>query len=342
MPTDCDAANFPPCHLDRHSRYATTTTKRRLAGGKPSDQEDAHGREMHRVKIAPKGMGLNDFVAMQEGFFAAEGLDVEFDWKTFRGTQSSWKGSNYLERPQDQPYTKDKAEVIQGACVWGSDLQRLRRHGQIRGRGLRRSRPGRSSCGRIRRSASREDLKDVPIAVGMRAGSHFNVPYRLEKYLPLANIKTVNTGGFGARLKALLDGEVEAASLLPPQIAMAEQLGLRKIIEDTFHTLWWVPEGFAAGGRHRLSARARSRREGDGRRSRQISAAVEARGAGRIRELRTLGFLRNSAAASASSTRRIPRAEFDEVMDQVKRWGLDQYLKDSRPLTNLAAEGGGG
>ena len=79
----------------------------------------------------------------------------------------------------------------------------------------------------------------------MRAGSHFNVPYRLEKYLPLANIKTVNTGGFGARLKALLDGEVEAASLLPPQIAMAEQLGLRKIIEDRFHTLWWVPEGAA-------------------------------------------------------------------------------------------------
>ena len=86
-----------------------------------------------------------------------------------------------------------------------------------------------------------EDLKDVPVSVGMRAGSHFNVPYRLEKYLPLEHIKTVNTGGFGARLKALLDGEVEAASLLPPQIAMAEQLGLRKIIEDKFETLWWVP-----------------------------------------------------------------------------------------------------
>jgi len=24
----------------------------------------------------------------------------------------------------------------------------------------------------------------------------------------------------------------------------------------------------------------------------------------------------------------IRRSEFDEVMDQVKRWGLDQYLKD--------------
>ena len=77
---------------------------------------------------------------------------------------------------------------------------------------------------------------------GLRAGSHFNVPYRLEKYMPLANIKTVNTGGFGARLKALLDKEVEAASLLPPQIDMAKQLGLRMVIEDSFHTLWWVPE----------------------------------------------------------------------------------------------------
>ena len=32
--------------------------------------------ELRRVKIAPKGMGLNDFVAEKEGFFAAEGLDV--------------------------------------------------------------------------------------------------------------------------------------------------------------------------------------------------------------------------------------------------------------------------
>ena len=75
---------------------------------------------MKKVTVAPKGMGLNDFVAKEEGFFEAEGLDVTFDWKTFRGTQSSWKDMKYLERPQDQPYTKDKAEVIQGACMWGT------------------------------------------------------------------------------------------------------------------------------------------------------------------------------------------------------------------------------
>ena len=60
------------------------------------------------VKVAPKGMGLNDFVAHKEGFFAAEGLDVEFDWKTFRGTQSSWKGLEYFQRPQDRPYTEPR------------------------------------------------------------------------------------------------------------------------------------------------------------------------------------------------------------------------------------------
>jgi hypothetical protein len=34
----------------------------------------------------------------------------------------------------------------------------------------------------------------------------------------------------------------------------------------------------------------------------------------------------------------IPRAEFDEVMSQVKRWGLDQYLKE-RDFGNLVATG---
>jgi hypothetical protein len=58
---------------------------------------------LRHVTVAPKGTGLNDFVAQQEGYFAAEGLDVEFDWKTFRGTQSSWKGLAYFERPQDRP-----------------------------------------------------------------------------------------------------------------------------------------------------------------------------------------------------------------------------------------------
>src|SRR5678810_772328 len=197
---------------------------------------------MRKVRVAPKGMGLNDFVAQEEGFFAAEGIEVEWDIKTFRGTQSSWKGSNYLQRPQDKPYTEPKdGSLIQCACLWGTISNAGAGMGRFVGDCY-----GVSPWGIFVRADSKirkpEDLADVEIAVGMRAGSHFNVPYRLEKYLPLEHIKVVNTGGFGARLKALLDGEVEAASLLPPQTDMARQLGLRPVLEDEFHTLWWVPE----------------------------------------------------------------------------------------------------
>jgi NitT/TauT family transport system substrate-binding protein len=279
-------------------------------------------------------MGLNDFVAKEEGFFAAEGLDVTFDWKTFRGTQSSWKGLNYLERPQDQPYTKDKTEVIQGACVWGSICNASAGMGKFVSEAY-----GDSPWAIFVRPDSKirepKDLKDVTISVGMRAGSHFNVPYRLEKYLPLANIKTVNTGGFGARLKALLDGEVEAASLLPPQIAMAEQLGLRKVIADTFHTLWWVPEGFnPEHTKAYLRALDRAEKAMDADLEKYLplwKLAIPA-------EFETYHKWDFSKFGRGERFvyKTIPHSEFDEVMDQVKRWNLDDFLKD-KSYEGLAA-----
>jgi len=286
---------------------------------------------LKRVRVAPKGMGLNDFVAMQEGFFTAEGLDVEFDWKIFRGTQSSWKGLEYFQRPQDRPYTEEKQDVVQGACLWGTICNASAGMGRVVTEGY-----GDSPWAIFVRPESKirkpEDVKDVPVSVGMRAGSHFNVPYRLEKYLPLEHIKTVNTGGFGARLKALLDGEVEAASLLPPQIAMAEQLGLRKIIEDRFKTLWWVPDNATpevVHGYMRALDRAERALEEDLAKYLPLwKLAVPA-------EFESFypwdfsKFGRGERFVKAM----LPREEFNEVFAQVERWGLDQYLKDRSPET---------
>jgi NitT/TauT family transport system substrate-binding protein len=302
-----------------------------IAQGPPARDTSADANEEEpvtdirtRVKIAPKGMGLNDFAAQHEGFFVAEGLDVDFDWKTFAGTQSSWKNLEYFQRPQDRPYTNDKQEVIQGACVWGSICNASAGMGRFVPDAYGVSpwaifvRPD----SRIRRP---EDLKDVPVAVGLRAGSHFNVPYRLEKYLPLANIKTVNTGGFGARLRALLDGEVEAASLLPPQIAMAEQLGLRKIIEDTFHTLWWVPESAPpeiVRAYLRVLDRAEKAMDADpGKYLFLWKLAVPAE----FETYHAWDFAK-FGRGERFVYQAIARAEFDETLEQVKRWGLDQHL----------------
>src|SRR5947207_4296865 len=281
---------------------------------------------LRAVTVAPKGMGLYDFVAQQEGFFSAQGLDVEFDWKTFRGTQSSWKGLDYFERPQDRPYTKDKTDVIQGACAWGSICNAAAGMGRFVPDAYGVSpwaifvRPD----SKIRRP---EDLKDVPVSVGMRAGSHFNVPFRLEKYLPLENIKTVNTGGFGARLRALLDGEVEAASLLPPQIDMARQLGLRPIIEDEFKTLWWVPET-APMDDVRAYLRGLDRAE----------KALQSN----LKKYLPLwekcvppefkdGYQWDYSKFTRGERfvyQPLPREDFDMTMEQVKRWKLDDYLKE--------------
>jgi NitT/TauT family transport system substrate-binding protein len=285
-----------------------------------------------KVAVAPKGMGLNDFVAMQEGFFADEGLEVEFDIKTFRGTQGSWKDLQYFQRPQDAPFAEGRS-VIQSACVWGSICNASA--------GMGKFVPdcyGISPWGIFVRADSRitkpQDLKDVPIAVGLRAGSHFNVPFRLEKYLPLENIKAANVGGFGARLTALLEGEVEAASLLPPQIDMAKQLGLRAIMEDTFHTLWWVPDDMPADVLARY-LRALDRAE--------QALQAELPKYLPLWRLSVPPEFQDRSWDFAKFTRGerfvyepIPKAEFDAVMQQVERWGLDQHLKE-REFGNLIA-----
>ena len=287
---------------------------------------------LRHVTVAPKGMGLNDFVAQEEGYFAAEGLDVAFDWKTFRGTQSSWKGLAYFERPQDRPYAEGR-DVIQGACAWGSICNASA--------GMGKFVPdchGVSPWAIFVRPDSKierpEDLKDVPIAVGMRAGSHFNVPYRLEKYLPLAHIKPVNVGGFGARLSALLAGEVEAASLLPPQIDMAKQLGLRIVIEDTFHTIWWVPDempGEVVAKYLRALDRAEDALNADLAKFLPLwKLSVPAEFQDRPWDFSRFG------RGERFVYQPVPRREFDEVLQQVERWGLDQHLKE-RQFEKLVA-----
>src|SRR6516165_1754305 len=181
----------------------------------------------------------------------------------------------------------------------GHDLQRQRRHGKDGARCLRRLALG--------------DLRAARLAhppAGRPQG-----------------IKVVNTGGFGARLKALLDGEVEAASLLPPQIAMAEQLGLRQIIADTFKTLWWVPDNFepdVVRGYLRALDRAEKAMDDDMEKYLPLWKLAVPTEFENFHPWDYSKFGRGERFCY----RTLPREEFDDTLAQVKRWGLDQYLKD--------------
>jgi hypothetical protein len=137
----------------------------------------------------------------------------------------------------------------------------------------------------------------------------------------------VNTGGFGARLKALLEGEVEAASLLPPQIDMAKQLGLREVIADRFHTLWWMPESAAPEiVRGYLDALQRAEEVLAADLPKylplwKLSVPAE------FETYHPWDFSKFSRGEKFVY-RPLPREEFDDTLAQVKRWGLDQFLKE--------------
>ncbi len=239
-----------------------------------------------QLKIAPTGMRLHEWIALERGYFQDQGIEPVIRWDVVRGIQSSWRDKQYRERPQDDPFLgKSEPLDVINHCAWA-------------------------------------------IAVGMRAGSHFNVPYRLEPYLPLERIKTVNVGGFGARLQALLDGEVDAASLLDPQISMADELGLRQIIRNTFKTLWVVPadaDTATLDAYFRVLERADADLESDPAACLPLwKYSIPAEFADRPWDFSRFDV------GERFFHRPLPREEFDQLLSEAERWGLADQMQSKR------------
>src|SRR5262249_15651629 len=106
------------------------------------------------------------------------------------------------------------------------------------------SRLGRSSCGPTRASAGRKTSRTCRSrsACAREATSTCRIGW--------GNICRSNTSRWGTRAvsgrgpKHVPTGGLEGGGWWRAQIGMAEQLGLRQIIADTFKTLWWVPDDF--------------------------------------------------------------------------------------------------
>ncbi len=277
-----------------------------------------------RLKISPTGMRLHEWIAMERGYFQEEGIEPEIVWEVVLGAIDRWKGETYLQRPQDQPFLSGE-ETVTNACAWGSVCNA--------GAGMGKFVPDAYGVARwaiyvrpdspIRRP---EELANVPIAVGLRAGSHFNVPYRLEAHLPLDQIQTVNVGGFGARLTALLEGRVEASSLLDPQISMADQLGLRCVIANTFKTLWWVDP---RQDRALLDRFFRVLARAEGELARDPASCLPLWHYSMPAEFKDHPWdYSRFEPGERFHYEPLPRAEFDAIVEQVERWGLDDFMAE--------------
>jgi hypothetical protein len=75
----------------------------------------------------------------------------------------------------------------------------------------------------------------VPISVGYQSGSHYSTIQALEQYLPPGQIElSFEEGMLFRRLELLLAGKSPAVALFNGPYYFAEQLGFRKIIDNTF------------------------------------------------------------------------------------------------------------
>jgi NitT/TauT family transport system substrate-binding protein len=189
------------------------------------------------INVVPHFSRLHEWIALEEGYFQDEGLEPHMLTDVMHSV-SRHHGDEYGQRPQDLPFVQEQ-EVANSACEWGTACNA--------GAGMGRVVPDLYSVGRYAIFAKPGseiqrlyELRDVPIGIGQMAGSHFTTLKTLGEVLPKEHIKTVHTGGPGQRLVALLEGEVEVANLLDPEIPIAQAKGLRKLAQGEFVITFWV------------------------------------------------------------------------------------------------------
>src|SRR5260370_14591057 len=165
-------------------------------------------------------------VAVEQGFFAEEGLDVAYHEDNPKGNEGRVKDfSHRWKGPQLQQGTLE----IYPVCEWGA-IERVEQLGRGKIIGLDATiRTGAIMVRRDSRVETLADLRNVPIAVTWHAGTFYAAVEAMEAAGVLfSEIKLEHAAD---RLGALLSGGIEAAALMEPLVSRAIEAGCRKIAE---------------------------------------------------------------------------------------------------------------
>jgi ABC-type nitrate/sulfonate/bicarbonate transport system substrate-binding protein len=165
-------------------------------------------------------------VAVEQGFFAAEGLTVEYHEDNPQGV--SGRVENFSERWKETQLQQGALEVYP-VCEWGA-IERVQTLGKGKIIGLDTTvRTGAIMVRKDSRIQSLSELRNVPIAVTWHAGTFYAAIEVLEAAgVPFDEIKLVHAND---RLDALLSGETEAAALMEPLVSRAATAGCRNIAD---------------------------------------------------------------------------------------------------------------
>ena len=165
-------------------------------------------------------------VALEQGFFAAEGLDVEYHEDNPKG--AAGRVEDFSKRWKEQQLRNGTLEVYP-VCEWGA-IERVQALGGGKIIGLDTTvRTGALMVRADSKIRSLADLRNVPIAVTWHAGTFYAAIEVLEAAgVPFSEITLVHAND---RLEALLSGTTEAAALMEPLVSRALAKGARKIAD---------------------------------------------------------------------------------------------------------------
>ena len=253
-------------------------------------------------------------VAVERGFFADEGLQVEYTEDNPKGVAG--RVEDFSQRWKESQL-KDGALEVYPVCEWGA-IERVQALGKGKIIGLDTTvRTGAIMVRKDSRVQSLAELRNVPIAVTWHAGTFYAAIEVMEAAgVPFAEIKLVHAND---RLDALLSGATEAAALMEPLVSRATEAGCRRIAE-----LRWrggivasddVDEETAAKLRRALNRAVAWLRENEDRSRAELLRDLKP-------ELRQSGLLPELTGVQSYQA-----AEFNEKVD----WMLDRGFLQEAP-----------
>jgi ABC-type nitrate/sulfonate/bicarbonate transport system substrate-binding protein len=165
-------------------------------------------------------------VAVEQGFFTAEGLDVVYHEDNPKGAEGRVK--DFAHRWKETQLQQGALEVYP-VCEWGA-IERVQQLGKGKIIGLDTTvRTGAIMVRKDSRVKTLADLRNVPIAVTWHAGTFYAAIEVMEAAgVAFDEIKLEHATD---RLDALLGGRNEAAALMEPLVSRAVEAGCRKIAD---------------------------------------------------------------------------------------------------------------
>lgn len=194
---------------------------------------------MARFRIQPH-VRLHEWIAEENGFFADEGLDYEFEQGGLAGGSLTTSSVQPADAAPEQARSgafedmeKGRSCDISGACHWAVHAAASGNHGRMWGKAY-------SICtsGIFVAPDSPwhrpEDLAGVPVGVGYHSGSHYSAIQGLEPFLEADEIELSFVGLPFDRVRLMRDRTLAAANVWGAQYYLLEQWGFRKLVDTTF------------------------------------------------------------------------------------------------------------